>query len=268
MRANYHTHTYRCRHAGQWQDAEYAAAALAGGYQVLGFSDHTPWPYHSGYVSGDERIPMDALEDYFDSITALRRQYRGRLTMYVGLECEYFPDYMDWLRELHARTDYLILGNHFYRTDEFGAPYFGVTTTAADIRRYLDMTLAGMQTGLYRYLAHPELPMACYPAFDEVCLDLSRQICRAAKALGLPLEYNLMGMAKRARGYYTDTVGYPAPEFWRIAAEEGCTAIIGVDAHRPVMLSDTAAFLAAREFIHSLGMPLLEQLPGLGAEEA
>ena len=179
MQANYHTHTYRCRHAGQWGDEEYVQAALAGGYRVLGFSDHTPWKYHSDYVSGNERMPMDALEDYIASVQALRAQYRGRLTMYLGLECEYFPDYLDWLREMHGRMDYLILGNHFYKTDEFGAPYFGVTTTAADIYRYLEMTLAGMATGLYRYLAHPELPVACYPAFDDVCRDLSRQICRA-----------------------------------------------------------------------------------------
>ena len=110
--------------------------------------------------------------------------------------------------------------------------------------------------------------MACYPVFDDVCRDLSRQICRAAKQLSLPLEYNLMGTFKHGRGYYADTVGYPAAEFWRIAAEEGCTAIIGVDAHRPAMLSDTADFFAAQTFLKSLGMPLLEQLPGLEAEDA
>ena len=80
MRANYHTHTYRCRHAGQWRDEEYVEAALAGGFQVLGFSDHTPWPYHSDYVSGNERMPMDALENYIASVQALRAQYRGRIS--------------------------------------------------------------------------------------------------------------------------------------------------------------------------------------------
>ena len=86
--------------------------------------------------------------------------------------------------------------------------------------------------------------------------------------LSLPMDYNLMGTFKRGRGYYTDSVGYPAAEFWRIAAEEGCTAIIGVDAHRPAMLSDTTDFFAAQKFLKSLGMPLLEQLPGLEAEDA
>lgn len=265
MLSNYHTHTSRCRHAEPGTDPEYVQAAISAGYDVLGFSDHTPWPYHSDYVSGRERMPMDALEDYFASVESLRAQHRAQLTIYRGLECEFFPDYTSWIEELHARTDYLILGNHFYRTDEFGAPYFGVTTTAQDVRNYAETTLAGMQTGWYVYLAHPDLPLACYPQFDALCRDFSREICRAARALGMPLEYNLMGVSKRVdRGYYADSVGYPAPEFWRIAAEEGCTAIIGVDAHDPRALADTTSFFQAKAFLQELGLEILEELPGLG----
>ena len=42
------------------------------------------------------------------------------------------------------------------------------------------------------------------------------------------LEYNIGYVAyNEAHGLST----YPCPEFWRIAANEGCTAIIGLDAH-------------------------------------
>ena len=102
--------------------------------------------------------------------------------------------------------------------------------------------------------------MACYPAFDDVCRDLSRQICRAAKALSLPLEYNLMGAFKRGRGYYADSVGYPAAEFWRIAAEEGRTAIIGVDAHHPEDMDCAGQYIEARAFLQGLGIPVLDRL--------
>ena len=47
---NYHTHTTRCLHARN-TDEEYVRAALDSGFTTLGFSDHTPWPYHDGYVS-------------------------------------------------------------------------------------------------------------------------------------------------------------------------------------------------------------------------
>lgn len=41
MLANYHTHTFRCRHA-LGEDREYIEHAIDGGLKVLGFSDHCP----------------------------------------------------------------------------------------------------------------------------------------------------------------------------------------------------------------------------------
>ena len=42
MIANYHTHTTRCRHASGTEEA-YVQAAIQGGLEILGFSDHTPY---------------------------------------------------------------------------------------------------------------------------------------------------------------------------------------------------------------------------------
>ena len=61
-KCNYHTHTSRCMHA-QGLDEEYVLSAIKGGYQVLGFSDHTPWKYHSSYVS-HMRMPLSEFESY------------------------------------------------------------------------------------------------------------------------------------------------------------------------------------------------------------
>jgi len=36
-----------------------------------------------------------------------------------------------------------------------------------------------------------------YPEFDGHAKDLAREICRAAKALNMPLEYNLLGCVYR-----------------------------------------------------------------------
>ena len=41
----------------------------------------------------------------------------------------------------------------------------------------------------------------------------------------MPLEINLLGLWEEKQ--------YPNPIFWRIAAEEGCTAVLGSDAHAP-----------------------------------
>ena len=108
---NYHTHTSRCKHASG-TDEEYVLTAIEQGYAALGFTDHTPWPYANGYVS---RIRMDVeqLGDYVASIRALKEKYRGRIELFIGLECEPFPQYYGWLREMKEKyqLDYLILGN-------------------------------------------------------------------------------------------------------------------------------------------------------------
>ena len=44
IKANYHTHTKRCRHANG-SDRDYIEAAISAGIKTLGFSDHVPLPY-------------------------------------------------------------------------------------------------------------------------------------------------------------------------------------------------------------------------------
>ena len=73
MLANYHTHTKRCHHA--WgEDREYVEAAIKAGLQVLGFSDHCPWVYPDGFVSGIRMTPAET-EEYFDSLEWLKKEY-------------------------------------------------------------------------------------------------------------------------------------------------------------------------------------------------
>ena len=43
MRTNFHTHTYRCKHAGGTEQ-DYVLAAINQEVSILGFSDHAPYP--------------------------------------------------------------------------------------------------------------------------------------------------------------------------------------------------------------------------------
>ena len=58
MKTNYHTHTTRCMHA-TGSDEDYVLSAIKGGYQELGFSDHTPWKYHTDYVADMRMLPEE-----------------------------------------------------------------------------------------------------------------------------------------------------------------------------------------------------------------
>ena len=75
-KTNYHTHTARCMHACG-SDEDYVRAAIANGYEVLGFSDHTPWKYASSFTA-HMRMPLSQAEDYLSSIRGLRRDTMTR----------------------------------------------------------------------------------------------------------------------------------------------------------------------------------------------
>lgn len=108
-----------------------------------------------------------------------------------------------------------------------------------------------METGLYTYFAHPDLFRF---TGDEAVYDREmRKLCRTAGETGTPLEINLLGIR--------DGRHYPDERFWRIAAEEGCKAILGSDAHQPVWVTDPASEEKALRMAERLGLEVLTQLP-------
>ncbi len=95
-------HTTRCHHA-TGSDEEFVLSAIKGGYQELGFSDHTPWKYHTDYIS-DIRMLPEELPGYVESIRSLQEKYKkNQISIKIGLECEYFPEYIHWLKGIIKR---------------------------------------------------------------------------------------------------------------------------------------------------------------------
>ena len=259
MLKNYHAHTARCGHA--WgTDEEFVLAAIENGYGVLGFSEHSPWPFADGYQAIDarQRITVEELDRYIGDMRAMKEKYADRIEIRIGLECEYFPQYFDWLKGVRPKLDYLLLGVHCADHDEHLSHYYARSTEEAQVEEYLRCALAGMESGMFAYLAHPELCLADYPQYDAVCREMVHSICRKARELDMPLEYNLYGVDKQHRGRQKG-LGYPCNIFWEAAADHGCTAIIGVDAHRPVNF-DRQRFLDARDYLHSLNIRLIDEI--------
>ena len=225
MKVNLHTHTARCRHAAG-TDEEYVLAAIEAGYTKLGFADHTPFPYPDGYWPHD-KMHIEELEDYITSVNGLKEKYKDKIEILLGLECEVVPEFYDFLWDCRKRMDFLILGNH---GDKRVVPFLGKMTTVPELEYYTQLAVDGMETGLFLYLCHPDLMFNSMTFFDDACDRLSREICRTANRLEIPLEYNLLGLQKAKN---PGAFGYPYHHFWEIAAEENVTAVIGVDAHKP-----------------------------------
>ncbi len=255
---NYHTHTMRCKHA-LGTDEEFVITAIEQGFKTLGFSDHTPWPYDNGFVS-NIRMDESQLGDYVSSIRSLQKKYGDRIEILIGLECEPFPQFYPWLKKIKEQygLDYFILGNHASQADEINH-FFVQSKNEDDIKRYAETTIAGLQSGMFVYLAHPEMAWGNYQILDDACLRMAETICEEAKKLNIPLEYNLLGNHYRAMNN-THGLGYPHEAFWKIAGEHGNKGIVGIDAHRPVMLTWTDQFAEAQALLRRLGVDVVEQL--------
>lgn len=257
-KTNYHMHTKRCMHASG-RDEDYIINAIKNDYVEVGFSDHTPWKYESDYVAG-MRMKLSQFDDYYTSISMLREKYREQISIKIGLECEYFPRYMPWLKQfiLDKGLDYILLGNHYYKTDE-NRVYFGTACEHEDMMiAYVDEAIEGMETGLYSYLCHPDLFMRGRRIFDAVAERESLRLCEAAKMLHIPLEYNLAGAQYNE---IMKTMQYPHIDFWRIAAGVGNQAIIGVDAHEPSALLNNTYRDEAIRLLRELKMEIVDTLP-------
>lgn len=231
---NYHTHTWRCNHA-TGSDEAYVLEAIANNYERLGFSDHACWQYAS-HFKPHIRMELKEFHSYKKSIHQLKEQYKDQIEILLGMEAEYFPEYMDWMLDfcIEEGIDYLIFGNHYYQSDETHI-YFG-STQAENISKYFDTIIEGLETGMYSYLAHPELIMRnSYLEFDDTIIEGFHRVCRYCKEHDIPLEYNVLGMQWNEK---TGTECYPHSRFWKIASFYHNKAIIGMDAHQPRDLSN------------------------------
>ena len=78
----------------------------------------------------------------------------------------------------------------------------------------------------------------------------------------MPIEYNLAGLSSReedeAEG--RPSRGYPCPAFWLYARKWGNRAIIGVDAHDPPSLTDTAMWQRAARQLTDMGYTIMDHL--------
>ena len=75
-------------------------------------------------------------------------------------------------------------------------------------------------------------------------------MCRKATECNVPLEINLLGVNENRH--------YPRAFFWDIAAEEGCSAVIGMDAHKPEAILDFPSEERALKLAEERGLKVLE----------
>ncbi len=251
MYANYHTHTYRCGHASGTEE-EYIKTAIAGGIKIMGFSDHVPFLFPDGHQMGWKMQVEDAA-DYIAVVNELKEKYRDQIKIYVGFEMEYYPEHFDKMLEYVKKlgAQYLILGQHFIKNEEEGRPHSAAAGhNEEDLVEYTDNVIAGIKTGKFLYVAHPD--MLNFDGDNDVYIREAKRLCLAAKKHRIPLEINLLGLH--------DSRHYPNELFWQVAGEVGCRVILGFDAHSAERAYDAPSIEKAKKLIEKYNLKLVDEV--------
>lgn len=258
MKTNYHTHTQRCLHA-QGTEEDYVRSALDSGVEILGFSDHAPFPdVDYGY-----RMPYHELETYFSAVDRLAKEHSSDIIIQKSLEIEYMPQYRGYYEDIITRysPDYLTLGEHFFHDSQ--GVFHNITIGTDSTELYLSYARAvaeALKTGYFQVVAHPEIFTMNRHAWDRNCDAASEIIIEAAAQTGTVLEFNANGFRRGVHDYPDGArYMYPHPSFWKKAAGSGVPVIIGSDCHNPVQVWDFAMD-TAREVLKELGITPIEVL--------
>jgi len=230
---NLHTHSFYCRH-GHGDLASYAAEAKRLGLSLLGFSEHCPRP--------DKRFAKSRMfpEEMrvYEADARETASLNPEITILLGYECDYSVNHQAYYEDLLSshRVDYLITGTHFIKTKTGFVSPFKDMLTRDQIYAYLDSMLEAMHSGLFSFVAHPDLYLAGYRTFDESAEDVASKIIEASIELELPLEVNGNGMLKPS---VDDRYAYPVDSFWKLASKMGAKAVFNTDAHEVENLGKT-----------------------------
>lgn len=249
MLTNYHTHHYRCGHAdGDIED--YVLEAIKQDYKALGISCHVP--FENFIEMGSHRMNYQDLIPYLQEIEALQVKYPA-LKILKAFECEYFPQVHEYMEELATQTDYLILAGHFiFHEGEYQNAFSFRRPEQLEI--YAKQVSLGMKTGLFKFLAHPDVFMTSYPKWDATCVAITHEIAKVALEYGVMLEVNANGLRRRKQPY-------PSMEFWQVIANDypEIKVLTNSDHHSPKLLNDEY-MKQARQMAKALNLNVVTEL--------
>lgn len=223
-------HTPLCHHAEGWP-GEYAAVAVERGLEEIGFSDHNPMAAQFD----DWRMAIGDLPRYLEEVESARAACADRLTIRLGLECDFLEGHEAWIEELTTKADWdYLIGSVHYINDEWAIDdpdpkwndrWQGHIEEVWEI--YWEKYRRCAASGLFDFLAHPDLVKKFGHRPDG---DLQRFYEPTVKVIadaGVAIEISTAGLRKPCAELY------PADGFLELAAQAGIPIVISSDSHRP-----------------------------------
>ena len=258
MQANYHTHSEYCGHA-EGTLKNYIETAISLKLTDLGFAEHAPFP---GNPFG-MRMDFNTLPDYINELKMHKKTYAGQINLHIGLEIEYLDAYASYYPLLLSEygIEYLIMGQHFFiGPDKKCYNLYDNSFPSEYLVIHSQNMIKGMDTGFFKYIAHPDLMFIRDYGMDVGCKNaISALVAGAANGHHI-LELNANGF-RRGKQTYSEGIRYPYPvdEFWKEVAKTDIPVIIGSDSHSPSIIRDEYTDYA-KKYATALGLNLIETL--------
>jgi len=133
--SNYHTHSHFCD--GEGAPEEYVKEAIARGMYALGFSGHSPVPFHNIW-----NIQPERLEEYLQTVRDLKKKYEGQIKLYVSLEIDYIDAVQGIDNFRKYDLDYYFAGVHFIRQYADGS-YWNFDTDSHEFSKGVNEIFGG-----------------------------------------------------------------------------------------------------------------------------
>ena len=247
MKANYHTHCYRCKHA-VGSEEDYIESAIRNGLKVIGISDHGQFPDDSFLRMDYKDVPI-----YLNELDRLKEKYKKDIKVLKSFEIEYLPQYNDYYEYLlnDLKVDYLLCGQHNFMSDGKMYDVYNLEGNTKLINYALSLKEA-MESGYFKIIAHPDLIFMNEVPIDAYSRRAVEIILDAAEETNTVLELNANGIRKGLHKFKHEIrYKYPSRFFWEQVSKRNINVVIGSDCHDPKVLNDiciTKAEIFAKDF--------------------
>ena len=238
-----HMHTPLCKHAAG-EPEDYAAVAQRRGLRGIIVTCHNPMP--NGF-SASVRMAPEQFDDYVAMVERARDAFAGRVEVRLGIECDYFPGFDDFLKEqIRSQPFHYVLGSVHPQTKEYKQAFWKGDARAY-FRQYYAHLAEAARTGLFDCLAHPDIVKNVAPSqWDPAGLsDDIRGALDAVAEVGMAMELNTSGLNKDLPEMN------PGPVILAQMRQRDIPVVVGADAHVPDRVGD--GFLEAYDLLEQAG---------------
>ncbi len=243
---NYHSHCSFCD--GHADPEVFVLEAIRQNFSSYGFSSHAPLPFSTHWS-----LKMDDLNNYVETILALKKKYESQIELYLGLEIDYLTDSHNPSADLFQNLplDYRIGSVHLVE-DAFGeladldvkADLFKekiATRFDNDLRRtviaYFDKLMRMLDAGGFDIIGHADKISMNASACDPSVVSQNWYLAKIKEYFSLIAEKQVI-MEINTKAYPDKGFFFPNLNHFDLIRQLGIRVQVNSDAHYPEKIND------------------------------